>query len=332
MKKLLLACTCLALAMGTAHADAQKISIVVGGLDKQIYLPAELAVKLGYFEKEGLDVDVTNQQAGVDGADALLAGEVQGVVGFYDHTIDLQAKGKYAESVVQFSRAPGEVELVSTKYAAKVHGFADLKGMSLGVTGLGSSTNFLTQYLAGKAGLAPSDITPVGVGAGATFLGAMQHDQIQAGMTTEPTVSKAVASGVASVLVDLRTDASTKAALGGPYPAACLYMSNDYVAKHPEVTQKLATAFVMALQYIATHSAEQIADVMPPDYYGGDKAAYVKALAAGKGMFTSNGVMPTDGPATVLSVLSGFDPGVKGKTIDLSKTYTTAFVKPATGG
>ena len=75
-------------------------------------------------------------------------------MGFYDHTIDLQAKGKAIESVVQFSQAPGEVELVSAKLADKVKSFADLKGMSVGVTGLGSSTNFLTQYLAVKSGLA----------------------------------------------------------------------------------------------------------------------------------------------------------------------------------
>jgi NitT/TauT family transport system substrate-binding protein len=332
MKKLFLAGICLAVCIHTARADDQKISIVVGGMDKQIYLPAELAVQLGYFKKFGLDVDITNQQAGVDGADALLAGEVQGVVGFYDHTIDLQAKGKYAESVVQFSRAPGEVELVATKVAPQVHSFADLKGMTLGVTGLGSSTNFLTEYLAGKAGLATGQYSTVGVGAGATFLGAMAHDQIQAGMTTEPTVSHAISSGMAKILVDLRTDASTRAALGGPYPAACLYMSSSYVAAHADVTQKLADAFALTLNYIATHSAEQIADLMPPDYYGGDKAAYVKALAAGKGMFTKDGIMPEGGPQTVLSVLQGFDPGVKGKTIDLSKTYTTEFVKTAAGG
>jgi NitT/TauT family transport system substrate-binding protein len=332
MKKLLMAGVCLALTAGAAHAQTESVNIVVGGMNKQIYLPAELAVKLGYFQQQGLNVQLTDQQAGVDGATALLAGEVQGVVGFYDHTIDLQGKGKYAESVVQFSRAPGEVELVSTKIAGAVHSFADLRGTTLGVTGLGSSTNFLTQYLGAQAGLAPADVTTVGVGAGQTFIGAMQHDEIQAGMTTEPTISYAVNSGLAVVLVDLRSDASTRAALGGPYPAACLYMSNAYVAAHPDVTQKLANAFVMTLKYIATHSAEDIADQLPPDYYGGDKATYVKALDAGKAMFTPDGIMPSDGPPTVLKVLSSFDPAVSGATIDLSKTYTTDFAAKANGG
>ena len=65
---------------------------------------------------------------------------------------------------------------------------------------------------------------------------------------------------------------------------------------------------------------------MPKDFYVGDKDGYVKALGDGKGMFTADGVMPQGGPETVLAVLSAFSKNVKGKTVDLSKTYTTEFV------
>jgi len=40
--------------------------------------------------------------------------------------------------------------------------------------------------------------------------------------------------------------------------------------------------------------------------------------------------MPEDGPKTCLAVLGEFNPKVKGKDIDLSKTYTNEFVKAAT--
>ena len=46
-------------------------------------------------------------------------------------------------------------------------------------------------------------------------------------------------------------------------------------------------------------------------------------------MYTPDGLMPPDGPQTVLNVLSAFDPSVKGHSIDLSKTYTTRFVQNA---
>lgn len=313
---------------GVAAHAADKITIMVGGYEKQIYLPAKLAEGLGYFKDEGLDVELLNEAAGVDAENQLLAGAVHGVVGFYDHCVDLQAKGKFVESVVQFSQAPGEVELVSAKHP-DVKSFADLKGKSLGVTGLGSSTNFLTLYMASKAGLQPGDLVTIPVGAGGTFIAAMQQDQIQAGMTTEPTISRMIKTGEASVLVDLRTVEKTRAALGGTYPAASLYMETAWVDEHKEEVQKLANAFVKTLKFINTHSGAEIAEKMPKDFYVGDKEGYIKALDAGKGMFTADGVMPEDGPKTVLAVLSEFSKNVKGKQIDLSKTYTTEFVKNA---
>jgi NitT/TauT family transport system substrate-binding protein len=313
--------------MAAAPANAaDKITIMVGGYEKQIYLPAKLAEALGYFKDEGLDVELLNEAAGVDAENQLLAGAVQGVVGFYDHSVDLQAKGKFVESVVQFSQAPGEVELVSTKHP-EIKTPADFKGKTLGVTGLGSSTNFLTLYMASKAGLQPGDVVTVPVGAGGTFIAAMQQDQIQAGMTTEPTISRMVKTGEAKVLVDMRTVEATRAALGGTYPAASLYLETSWVEEHKEETQKLANAFVKTLRFINTHSGAEIAEKMPKDFYVGDKDGYIKALDEGKGMFTPDGVMPEDGPKTVLAVLSEFSKNVKGKQIDLSKTYTAEFVK-----
>jgi NitT/TauT family transport system substrate-binding protein len=310
----------------TAASAADKITLMVGGYEKQIYLPAKLAESLGYFKDEGLDVELLNEPAGVDAENQLLAGAVQGVVGFYDHCIDLQGKGKFVESVVQFSQAPGEVELVSAKHP-EIKSVTDFKGKSLGVTGLGSSTNFLTQYLAVKNGLDLSEITSVPVGAGATFIAAMQQDKIQAGMTTEPTITRLLKTGEATILVDMRTMENTRAALGGTYPAASLYMETSWVDEHTEETQKLANAFVKTLKYINAHSAAEITDKMPKDFYVSDKEGYIKALDGGKGMFTADGVMPKDGPQTVLAVLKGFSKSLKDKQIDLSKTYTTEFVQ-----
>ena len=317
-----------AVVASSAALAADKVTIIIGGYEKQIYLPAKLTESLGYFKAEGLDVELLNEASGVDAENEMLAGAVHGVVGFYDHCVDLQSKGKFVQSVVQFSQAPGEVELVSTKHP-EIKSMADLRGKSLGVTGLGSSTNFLSQYLMVKAGVPLGEFSTIPVGAGTTFFLAMQQDKIQAGMTTEPTISRMLKTGEAQILVDMRTVEKTKAALGGTYPAASLYMSSDYVAKNKPTVQKLANAFVKTLKFINTHSAAEIAEKMPKDFYAGDKDGYIKALADGKAMFTPDGVMPAGGPETVLAVLSAFSKNVKGKTIDLSKTFTTEFVKNA---
>ncbi len=342
-KSLLAAVTCGVMAMsltacGGGHArTAPKnasgqttVRIMVGGLDKQIYLPAMLTQRLGYFKAEGLDVVLSDEPAGVDAETDMLAGQQDAVVGFYDHNIDLRSKGKSTESVVQLLQAPGEVEMVRTDEASSVKSPADFAGKKLGVTGLGSSTNFLTEYLAAKSGVKLSKTTSVAVGAGSTFVAAMKNKQIDAGMTTEPTITVLQHEHLAKPMIDMRTVNGTKTALGGTYPASCLYMTTAYVQKNPQVVQKLVDAFVKTLKWIQTHSATQITAKMPPSYLAGIGAAdYAKALQNEKGMFSPDGLMPSDGPHTVYKVLSSFDPTVKGHKVDLTKTYTNSFVEKA---
>ena len=71
-------------------------------------------------------------------------------------------------------------------------------------------------------------------------------------------------------------------------------------------------------------------DQMPADYYSGaGKDAYIRALTNEKGIYNPTGIMPPDGLQTDLNVLSAFNADVKGKTIDLSKTYSNQFVQAA---
>ncbi|MBS0429333.1 MAG: ABC transporter substrate-binding protein [Proteobacteria bacterium] len=331
--------TLLAAALGTALAAAAPlasaadapITLMVGGINKIIYLPAKLTEALGYFKDEGLNVELQSQPAGVDAENQLIAGAVQGVVGFYDHTIDLQSKGKEIEAIAVFCKVPGEVEMVSTKaFNAGFKSMADAKGgKTLGVTGLGSSTDFLTRYLADRAGVASKEYSLLPVGAGNTFIAAIKQDRIQAGMTTEPTISELLKTGDAKVLVDLRTEEGARASLGGLYPAASLYVQNAWADSHKAEAAKLAHAFARTMQWIGSHSAEEIADKMPKDYYGSDKGLYVQALKSSLPMFTKDAKMPEGGPETVLKVLATYKPQVKSKNIDLSKTYSNAFLAMA---
>jgi len=321
----LLCITSLSLTAAAPVVAADKIIVMVGGVTKQIYLPAKLAEQLGYFKEEGLDVELQSQPAGVDAANQLLAGAIQAVVGFYDHTIDLQTKGKEVKVITTLAQIPGEAELVSTK-AVDIKSMGDVKGKTLGVTGLGSSTNFLTQYLAAQKGLKSSDYSVLPVGADTTFIAALRQGRIDAGMTTQPTIAKLMQSGEARVLVDMETIEGTKAALGGLYPAASVYVQAKWAETHRDQATRLARAFVRTLQFMKKHSAEEIADKMPRDYYGSEKALYVTALKRSLQMFTDDGRMPEGGPETVLRVLAGFNPNVKGKHVDLSRTYTNEFV------
>jgi NitT/TauT family transport system substrate-binding protein len=312
-----------------ASAERVSLKIMVGGLNKQIYLPNMLTKQLGYFDEQNLDVSLVDEPSGVSSEDAVVAGEVQAGSGSFDHPIDLAGLGKQMVNVVQLLAAPGEAEMVATKKADAIKSPADFAGKKLGVTSLGSGTHTLSRYLAVRNGVAVDQIKFIAAGAGDRFIKAIQNGTIDAGMTTEPTISRLLKTGDAKVLVDLRTPATTRAALGGDYPFICIFMNADYVKSHKPVVQRVVNAYVKTLKWISKHSAQEIADKMPADYYAGDKDLYLNALQGSIQMFSPDGKISKAGAETVLSVLQKFDENVMGKQIDLSKTYTNEFVNKA---
>jgi len=315
---------------GRPAQGADRVTITVAGMNKQIYLPAVLAQRLGYFDDENLDVELLDSPTGIEAENELLAGGAQAVVGFYDHTIELQTKGKFVQSIVQFGLAPGEALIVSQS-AGSYAKVADLKGARVGVVGLGSSTEMLLRYLAARSGLTPGAYHTVPVGAGEDFIAAMEAGKIGAGITTEPTISRMVKGGQGRILVDLRTPDAVSAALGLVYPGAALYVQSSWLAAHRPVAQKLATAFVRTLRYIASHDAADLAALVPPDFWAGDKDLYISSLRHGKSAFSVDGRMPESGAASVVEIFKtlGAD---HGKVIDISRTYTDEFVKAAGTG
>jgi NitT/TauT family transport system substrate-binding protein len=106
-------------------------------------------------------------------------------------------------------------------------------------------------------------------------------------------------------------------------------METAWVNTHRAIVQKLANAFVKTMHFIHAHSANEIAALMPADFYIGDRAMYVAALARGKSMFTEDGRMPEGGPENVRAVLAAIKSRGHGKPIDLAGTCTTEFVDAA---
>lgn len=327
---------CLTIATGTAAKAADSIptvKIMVGGLNKQIYLPAKLSEVLGNFKKYGINVELSDEPSGVNAETAMLAGQVDLVLGFYDHNIDLQTKGKNTIDVATLLKAPGEVELCRSDLKDKFKTPRDWRnGVNAGVTGLGSSTNFLTKALASKAGVPLTEVHSIVVGAGDTFVAAMQQKAIDCGMTTEPTISRVLSTGLGYVLVDMRYGDLTRAALGGPYVATCVYGRSDWVGANSATVQKVVNAFYDTMQFIKTHTALQIAQKMPADYYAGIGIdAYAKALDDEIAMYNPSGRMVPGAPANILKVLAkgnGYTSAMQAG-VNLQTTYTNKYVQAA---
>ncbi|MCF8475728.1 MAG: ABC transporter substrate-binding protein [Pseudolabrys sp.] len=317
------------LAAGSAQAQS-KVTLAIGGASCLCYLPTMLAKGLGEFEKAGVNVDVVEFKGGSQALQAMIGGSADVVSGYFDHCVNLAAKGQHLEAFVVYDRFPGFALVVSPKHNDTVKSIKDLAGKKVGVSAPGSSTDFFLKYILSKNGVDPNSIGVIGVGLGGSAIAAMEQGTIDAAIMLDPAVT--VLAGKYSdlkILADTRSQKDTLAVFGGEYPGGALYTRADWIASHEKEVQGMTNAIIATLKWIHSHTPEQIAEKMPPAFVGKDKALYIAALKNTLPMYSETGRMDPKGAAAVLAVFSQSSPAVAKANIDLSKTYTNKFVDEA---
>jgi sulfonate transport system substrate-binding protein len=313
-----------------AKPELSNIRIAVGGKSALFYLPLSVTERLGYFKDAGLNVEINDVSSGGRTLQSIVGGSAEIGTGTFDHTIQMQAKHQPVVAIVEMGRFPGFVLGVMTAKASRYHGPKDLKGMKIGVTSLGSSTQFMAAYMMVRAGLNPdTDAAFISTGTTSTAVAAARRAEIDAIVTSDPMASLMTSEKLIKVVADTRTPEGTRAVYGGPYPGGVVYATADFMKKNPKTIQAVVNAFVRGLQWIASHSAEEIAAKMPPEYALGNRPVYVQAIAASKAMYSPDGRFLPGAAEAAYAVLKQFNPPVAAAKIDLSQTYTNAFVEKA---
>jgi NitT/TauT family transport system substrate-binding protein len=318
------------LAAGSAFAqtpEKKNIALGVGGKALLYYLPLTIAERKGFFKEQGLDVEITDFSGGAKSLQALIGGSIDVVTGAYEHTIRMQAKGQDIRAVIELGRFPAIA--VGVKKDRKWDGPADFKGMKIGVTAPGSSTNMLMNFVMAKAGLSPSDASYIGIGTAQSALAAIQKGEIDAISHLEPVMSFLERAGEIRVVVDTRTEEGTRALFGGSNPAAVLYMRKSFIDQNPNTAQALTNAFYKTLQWLKTASPEDIAATVPEEYLLGDKSLYLLAATKSKPSYSLTGVLDPAGMKSTNDMLTKFDEELKGTNVDLSTTFDGRFVAKA---
>jgi len=316
-------------AASSSSGNLPTVTMMVGGINKQIYLPYQLAQSLGYYKKYGVNMVLSNEVSGGVGAEtAMASGQVDMAGAWYVHTINFQLQGKAVEDVAQLSGSPGERIMCAT--GTHITSPAQWKGQSIGVTDLGSGTDQLTQYLAARYGLKKGDYSRIAAGDGSTMIAALEHHKILCGMTTQPTVAAIEKLGAGYPAFDLTTTAGVQKWLGGFVPTAGVLAQTSWVNANKATAQKVVDAIVATMHWLATHSAADVANVLPPSFVNNTlvtKATYISTLATDKTQFLPDGMMPSDGPGIILNIskLAGVVTG----PVDLGTTYTNSFVTDA---
>ncbi|WP_049731177.1 ABC transporter substrate-binding protein [Rhizobium ecuadorense] len=327
MRKLMLALAATVAFAATAYAEPVRISVGSYNLNN---LPFPVAAGLGLYEKEGLEVTVENfASGGSKTLQALVAGSTDIAVGFYDHTIQMQSQNKSVVGFVQLASNSGLVLAGGKNSTFDPAKPETIKGAKIGITAPGSSSDFFVRYYLQRHNLSADDVSLIGVGSGSAAVAALEQGKVDLLVNYDPAATFIEAKGVGKILIDARSDAGAKEIYGGIYPTSVLYATQDYIDANPETIQKVTNATVKALKWMNTHTPEEIVATLPQEFISGDAETYTKAVANAKAIFSVDGKFNETDIQTPLAVLKSFNEKVAAKDIDLSKTFTNAFVGKA---
>ena len=309
--------------------EKPKTTIAVGGKNLLYYLPLTIAEQRGYFKAEGLDVTIVDFAGGARALQAVVGGSADVVSGAFEHTVNMQFKGQAMRAFALQGLAPQIVLGVNPKTMPGFKTVADLKGRKIGVTAPGSSTNVMVNFILAKAGLKPSDVSIIGVGASQGAVAAMRSGQIDAISNLDPVITLLQRSGDLKIVSDTRIVAEAEKVFGGPMPAGCLYAPQSFIDKNPNTVQALANALVRANKWIQAAGPGDIINNVPESYLLGDRAVYIDAFLAAKGALSPDGMFPLKGADTAYRALASIDAEIAKAKLDLNAVYTNDFVKKA---
>jgi ABC-type nitrate/sulfonate/bicarbonate transport system substrate-binding protein len=225
-------------ASGSYGADAQalrKVRMAFTSLSA-VMMPAWLAREAGIFNKHGLEVEVIATPTGVEGMNALIAGELQflQVSGGTSASAalggaDVMIVGTTLDTLVQNLIARPEIEKPE-----------QLKGKSLGITRFGTSIDVGARLALRHFGLVPEkDVAIVQIGGMESMVPALQANRIQAGILSYPAITQAKKLGN-HTLLDI-------ASLGMRYAFTGMTTRARTIREDPDLVRRYMMAQVEAI-------------------------------------------------------------------------------------
>jgi NitT/TauT family transport system substrate-binding protein len=308
----------------------KRIVLVVDEWKAVRNLPVVVAERLGYLGTDGYQVTVMNVRDDVWHGDMLMDGRADAVMAYWHHNAVNQSVGRETQVIATLGVTPGAKVLVSNQARGRFKSTADLKGARFIAGGAGSSKTTVANALVLAGGLKLADYTRLGTDGKDLNVQALREGRADFVIAPTPDAEFYEAAGVATLWADLTTVDGTRKAFGTLFPTTTVFMAAERIRQRPDIALHLARAFVRSLQFINTHSADEIAAVVPPQIVGKDRAKYMAALREAIPMFANDGRMPADAVAGEWRVLAAFE--ARYAPVDVQRTYTNRFVDEVLGG
>ncbi len=224
------------------------------------YAPMYVAIEQGYFAEEGIDLELTTGFGADKVMSAMVAGEAD--IGFMgsESTIYLYNEGAedYAVNFAQLTQRAGNF-LVAREYTEDFE-WSDLIGKEVIGGRPGGMPEMVLEYILKLNNIDPEqDVTLVqnidfGNTAGA-FSGGTGDYTVE----FEPSATALEQEGVGYVVASLGVDSGYV-----PYTAFCA--NKSYIEANPDIIQSFTNALQKGMDYVATHTPEEVAEVIAPQF------------------------------------------------------------------
>lgn len=251
----------------TAYADQSRLTISIPGPGNMLFLPIELANKIGADMAENAVLDIRFFGGGPLAYKDMLEKNSDFSAGGMAALAEQRARGNPVVSIAPISQVPGYSLMVRSDLKDKVKTIADLKGRVIGVKGHTkggrSTTQMFTGFMLQRNGLKEEEVSFLSSGQSYQDQhAALASGTVDAIMADEPFASRMKKEGIGIYLADFHDTRAVRKLLGGLFLNAQIASREDFVAAHPELAEKMVRINRRTLAWIRNHSAQQIVDAL----------------------------------------------------------------------
>lgn len=219
-------------------------------------LPLFLAVKKGYFQEAGLDVEAVKFASPNQVAEALIAGRIQGtgngVASGALGLAEITSPGLFKILASNPSNAKYILDQVIVAKDSPIRSIADLKDKKM-ATGPGAQNKAIAEAILTAAGVTNPTVRQLEIN---QHVAAIESGQIDAAYTLEPTGTVGAMKGITRVL---ENGVVSKYVLGNPQApwfGGSAVLSTKFIQQYPETTKTYAEAYRRAIQDIRNNPDE----------------------------------------------------------------------------